>query len=205
MNPPVIHAIFPWPVFTVMLEREFSEEELAFAYSQECGWNKGGLIGKDRRVLDKPVLADLRAMIQPYLDLYVERIISPRDPIELYITQSWFNLEKKGMYHHQHSHTNSLVSGVIYIKTQPGDCVQFYRDNHRQILSIEGVSRGPFNSDICSVGVEAGELILFPSAIVHGVDPVDRDREEGRLSLAFNTFVRGVVGDEFASNALEIR
>jgi len=205
MNPPVIHAIFPWPIFTVLLERDFSEEEIAFAYAQDCAWNNGGLIGKDRRALDDPRLSSLRAMIQQYLDLYVQRIIAPRDPIEIYITQSWFNLEKMGMFHHQHSHTNSVVSGVVYVRTQPGDSVQFYRDNHRQIIAIEGVSRGPFNSDVCSIGVESGELILFPSALVHGVDPVDKDREEGRLTLAFNTFVRGAVGDEFASNALDLK
>jgi len=205
MNPPVVHAIFPWPIFTVLLERDFSEEEIAFACTQDCAWNVGGLISKDRRVLDNPCLSSLRAMIQQYLDLYVQRIISPRDPIEIYITQSWFNLEKMGMFHHQHSHTNSIVSGVVYIRTRPGDSVQFYRDNHRQIISIEGVSRGPFNSDVCSIGVETGELILFPSALVHGVDPVDKDREEGRLTLSFNTFVRGIVGDEFASNALDLK
>lgn len=207
MNPPVIHAVFPWPVYTALLERDLSKDEIAFAYEQgqDHSFNVGGLISNNRRVLDDPRMSDLRRLIQEHVDLYVQRIIAPRDPIEVYITQSWFNLEKLGMYHHQHSHKNSIVSGVVYFRTRAGDSVQFYRDDHRQMLSIECVARNSFNSVVCSVGVEAGEIILFPSALVHGVDPVDRDREDGRLSLAFNTFVRGVVGDEFASSALELK
>jgi len=207
MNPPVIHAIFPWPIYTALLDRDFTEDEMAFVHEQgqDFSLNVGDLISNNRRVLEDTRMSALRAMIKEHIDLYVQRVIAPRDPIEVYITQSWFNLEKAGMYHHQHSHSNSIISGVVYLRTQLGDSVQFYRDNHRQILAIEGVARNSFNSEICSIGVEAGEIILFPSALVHGVDPVDKDRQEGRLSLAFNTFVRGVVGDEFASSALELK
>lgn len=206
MNPPVIHAVFPWPVYTALLERDLSDNEIAFAY--ECGdgyeTNVGGLISKDRRVLDAPRMKELRAMIDAHIDLYVSRVIAPREQIGIYITQSWFNMLKLGMHHHQHTHANSIISGVVYFKVQPGDAINFYRHDHRHMFMVPSVASNSYNSDVVTVPVEAGEIVLFPSSLTHGVDPVGYNREEGRLSLSFNTFLFGKVGDDASSSGLAI-
>lgn len=207
MNPPVIHSIFPWPVYTALLERDLSEDEIAFAYEQGEDYeiNVGGMISKNRHVLDHDRMADLRAMIDRNIDLYVQRVIAPRDPIRIYITQSWFNMLKLGMHHHQHTHANSIISGVVYFKTQPGDAISFYRNDQRHMFLISSVANNHFNSDTARVTVEDNEIVLFPSSLTHGVEPVDVDRNEGRLSLSFNTFIQGDVGEEMFSSALRIK
>lgn len=206
MNPPVIHSIFPWPVYTALLERDLSDDEIAFAYEQGENYeiNVGGLISKNRRVLDHDRMASLRDMIEENINLYVHRVLAPRDPIKIYITQSWFNMLKLGMHHHQHTHANSIVSGVVYFKTQPGDTISFYLNNSRHAFLISSVAANTFNSQVASVGVEDGEIVLFPSSLVHGVSSVDPAREQGRLSLSFNTFIRGSIGEEEASSALDL-
>lgn len=206
MHPPVIHSAFPWPIYTALLERDLSKDEIAFAYEQgqKNERNVGGLISKNRRVLDHPRMKDLRAMIDDNIDLYIKRIIAPRDPIRIHITQSWFNLLRLGMHHHQHTHANSILSGVVYFKTQPGDTINFYRHDHRHMFMIPSIAGNEFNSDVVQVGVEENEIVLFPSSLTHGVDPVAIDRERGRMSLSFNTFISGNVGDEASSSGLVI-
>jgi len=50
-----------------------------------------------------------------------------------------------------------------------------------------------FNSNKWIFPVEKNQVILFPSNLVHGVD---EDQREGvRLSLAFNVFLKGRLGN----------
>ena len=45
---------------------------------------------------------------------YLDKIICPKNDIDLYITQSWLNYTKENQYHHKHEHPNSVISGVLY-------------------------------------------------------------------------------------------
>ena len=53
----------------------------------------------------------------------------------------------------------------------------------------------PWNANIMykKIDVEEGDLILFPSWMVHSVDVNDTEDKE-RISLAFNTFPIGEMG-----------
>ena len=48
--------------------------------------------------------------------------------------------------------------------------------------------------------VESGDLVLFPSSFQHEVPQTTS--KETRISIAFNTFIRGYLGDETSSTAL---
>jgi hypothetical protein len=55
-----------------------------------------------------------------------------------------------------------------------------------------------FNSQTWSYGVETGDIVLFPSQLVHNVEQVKEhtDRTQ-RVSLSFNTFLKGRLGDGY--------
>ena len=99
--------------------------------------------------------------------------------------------------HHQHTHPNSFISGVFYIKVNSGtDKITFINEimQKREIKIEKEVEFNSFNSSEWSHYVRRGELILFPSYLTHYVPPVEG--ESDRISLSFNVFPYGILGSE---------
>ena len=110
------------------------------------------------------------------------------------ITQSWLNRNGKGESHHEHKHPNSMISGVwypqIHEKLPP---IRFKTSEQRDVsFSIERYNH--YNSQSFLLPIKVGELILFPSNILHSV-PINQSDEE-RISLSFNTWCKGNLGKE---------
>jgi len=146
---------------------------------------------KDTFILDKPELANIRLFIERNLDKYVTEIMGSNSKI--IITQSWLNKSGKGEYHHEHYHPNSIISGVWYPqideKLPP---IQFSKLEKRDI-SLDISQPNDFNCTSFKFPLKQGELILFPSNISHCVPMNTFERE--RISLSFNTWVKGSFGD----------
>ena len=49
------------------------------------------------------------------------------------------------------------------------------------------------NSDSWWFNVKSGKIIIFPSSLTHHVDNVIAD--DTRISIAFNSFIKGILGD----------
>ena len=79
------------------------------------------------------------------------------------------------------------------------DKIYFHNDQYHQI-SIPTTNYNVYNSSSWWLPVETGKLMLFPSSLQHSVAPVTAD--DTRISLAFNTFPVGYVGDESSLTAL---
>jgi len=59
-----------------------------------------------------------------------------------------------------------------------------------------------YNSESWWFEVGTGDLLLFPSSLTHMVETVQEDE---RISLSFNTFPVGYVGDESSLTALHLK
>lgn len=198
----IIHNLFPTPVAKFDLGREFTSEENAFVKAQSTYKNAGNTTSEDRYVLRNDTFSSLMSFVQTSVDEYLKSICSPKSDVRLRVTQSWLNYSKKGEWHHKHSHPNSFISGVLYMKAaKESDRIYFYRDGYQQIdLLTENFN--VYNSKSWWLSVETGSLMLFPSSLVHSVEPV---QVEERISLSFNTFPVGYVGDEEMLTALHLR
>jgi uncharacterized protein (TIGR02466 family) len=85
-----------------------------------------------------------------------------------------------------HTHPNNYLSGVYYVRTEPGaDSIRFVdpRVQARQIAP-KVRERNPANSMDAFVNVPAGRLVLFPAWLQHSV-PQNTSGTE-RISIAFN-------------------
>ena len=60
-----------------------------------------------------------------------------------------------------------------------------------------------WNVDIIQVNVEEGDLIIFPSWVPHHVD-VNETKDVDRISLSFNTFPMGEMGDYNSATHLKL-
>lgn len=194
-------SLFPTPVAKFQLGRNFLDAELDFLNLQPMHENMSNTISENRYVLKDDSMKQLREFVESSLKEYLSAILAPKFDVSLRLTQSWVNLTKEGQFHHKHNHPNSFLSGVLYIKAnRDKDKICFYRDSYPQIkLSTD--TYNPFNSESWWLEVDTGDLLLFPSNLTHMVQSVVG---EDRMSLSFNTFPVGYVGEESHSTALHV-
>lgn len=188
-----ISGIFPVPIYITNLGRKFTKQEIDF-FVKTTRSNSGNTTSIDSYVLDKKPFSKLKKYILKNLDNYFKKIIDPLENVKPYITQSWINYTKPNQYHHQHRHSNSIVSGVLYLDVDVNyDKIFFVNDTHDSIL-IQSKNFNIFNSKNWFFPVKTGELILFPSDTKHYVE--NKKGENTRISLSFNTFIKGKLGNK---------
>lgn len=197
-----LHSLFPVPVGIFDLQRDFAKEELNFLANLPQGRNDGNDISIASDILDSVELAEIRSFIDDSIAKYIENVYAPKEGVSAPITQSWANYTNKGQWHHKHNHPNSFVSGVLYVQAnKEHDKIMFYKDGYQQ-LKIPPQSFNTFNSDSWWFGAHSGMLILFPSSLQHMVPTVDSDYT--RISIAFNTFLSGVIGDKVSMTQVHL-
>ena len=188
-------GLFPIPVMSSHLGREFTHEEKLFMSNLPTKLNQGNITTVDKNILDHPELKDLRDFVQSKIDLYFNDIICPATNTSIYITQSWMNITEKNQYHHKHNHSNSYLSGVFYIDTHPSEDKIHFTSNNTSLwpLLIDQKEFNAFNSPDWWLSAQTGKILLFPSSLSHYVSSVQTDTQ--RVSISFNTFLRGDIGN----------
>jgi len=197
MKKPVIHSIFPTPIYTTKIDRGFTKQELQFVKEQKkhCVINEGNINTKDNYILNRKEFKNIKKFLDKCCEDYLNRIICPKNNVELYITQSWLNYTEADQYHHKHEHPNSVVSGVLYFDSDvKNDKILFSHSRGYQQISPETNTEkfNLWNSGTWFFPVETGNLFMFPSSTTHQVET--KKGNNTRISLAFNTFYKGTIG-----------
>jgi uncharacterized protein (TIGR02466 family) len=190
-----IHSIFPTPIYLSNLNRELTSEELSFIDKTKLDTynNEGNTTSNDNYILNQKPFKNLKEELDLRVKDYFDKIISPSNNITPYITQSWLNYTEKNQYHHKHQHPNSLVSGVFYVNCdEEHDKIKFFNQEY-QTIKLDTQNFNLWNSESWWFEVKTGDIILFPSSLTHMVE--NKQGDNTRISLAFNTFVKGTVGD----------
>jgi uncharacterized protein (TIGR02466 family) len=139
------------------------------------------------RPADSPLLADVAAVVTPKVVDFGALLFGER--LGWALKEMWVNVLDNGGRQAMHNHANSFVSGVVYLTPthdsartvfmkSPGGNDFIFRNDHAR------VSPGPFSADKwISPSPQPGDLVLFPSYLMHAVPPNAGGR---RVSLAFN-------------------
>tara|TARA_R100001086_G_scaffold33540_1_gene15209 strand:- start:175 stop:789 length:615 start_codon:yes stop_codon:yes gene_type:complete len=200
----IVHGIFSTPIYISKLTREFTDEELKFVDKTKLDvyQNQGNTTSNNTYLLNTKPFNNLKEELNKILKDYFDKVVSPSNDIESYITQSWLNYTETNQYHHKHVHENSLVSGIIYLNAdKKNDKIKFFKERYSTIKP--GVKNyNIFNSDNWFFPVETRDIILFPSSLSHMVET--KQGKNTRISLSFNTFIRGMVGKEREITRLKI-
>ena len=103
--------------------------------------------------------------------------------------EMWVNVLDAGGRQAMHNHANSFASGVVYLTPthaasqtvfmkSPGGADFLFKNDH------QGMTPGEFSADKwVSPAPEPGDLVLFPSYLMHAVPP---NQGERRITLSFN-------------------
>jgi uncharacterized protein (TIGR02466 family) len=190
-----INGIFPTPIYISKIDRDITAKELSFIDKTKLDTynNEGNTTSNDNYILNNKQFKNLKEELDLKVQDYFDKVISPANNITPYITQSWLNYTETNQYHHKHQHPNSLVSGVFYINChEEHDKIKFFNDNYRTIKP-EVKDWNIWNSETWWFSVKTGDIILFPSSLTHMVETKQGDNT--RISLAFNVFIKGTVGN----------
>jgi hypothetical protein len=139
------------------------------------------------RPSDSPLLVEVAGLVTPKLIDYGALLFGERMGWSL--KEMWVNILDSGGYQAMHNHANSFISGVVYLtptndssrtvfmKSPGGTDFSFKNDHSR-------VTTGQYNAEKwISPSPEPGDLVLFPSYLMHAVPPNGGER---RITLAFN-------------------
>jgi uncharacterized protein (TIGR02466 family) len=190
-----INSIFPTPIYMSKLNRELTPLELKFVDKNKKDFykNEGNITSNNKYILNEKPFTNIKKKLDLIVKDYFEKIISPTNSTTPYITQSWLNYTETNQYHHKHAHPNSLVSGVFYINCDNKfDKIKFFNDNYKAI-KLEVKDWNLWNSETWWFSVKTGDVILFPSSLTHMVETKEGDNT--RISLAFNVFIKGTIGN----------
>jgi uncharacterized protein (TIGR02466 family) len=198
----LIENLFPTPIGFFDFEEGLTSDQMDFLMGQDQRPNDGNTSSVDKYILKHKILANLATFIEQSIHEYLMTTICPKHDVHMRITQSWLNWTKPGQYHHKHAHPNSLISGCFYVNAnKETDKILFYRDGYSQI-KFPPVEWNQYNSESWWYPVESNGIVLFPSSLTHMVQTVGG--EDIRVSLAFNTFPVGYVGEENELTALHL-
>ena len=199
----LINQLFPEPLYFSKLERALTKKELKTidAYKAKTHKIEGSITSNDNYVLENKTLKNLKKDLNKKVINYFNEVVCTSNSIIPYITQSWISYTETNQFHHQHAHSNSYISGVFYIDAQKGvDSITFYKPNANETIRLNVAKYNPFNSASCLFPVETGNIFLFPSFLIHGVNK--KKGTNTRTSLSFNVFIKGKIGDK--SNLTEL-
>ena len=136
---------------------------------------------------ESPLFAEAAELIMPKLVEYGAHMLGER--LRWIMKEMWVNIMDKGGRQAMHNHANSFVSGVVYLTpTHPGSQTVFmkspggydfmFKNDHPRTTPTQ------FSADKwVSPAPEPGDMVLFPSYVLHAVPP---NQGERRITLSFN-------------------
>ena len=136
---------------------------------------------------DSPLLVQAATLITPKIVDFGQLLFG--EPLGWAIKEMWVNVLDTGGRQAMHNHANSFASGVVYLtETHDSARTVFMKSPGGHDFALKndhaGVVTGEFNADKwVSPAPAPGDLILFPSYLMHAVPPNAGGR---RISLAFN-------------------
>jgi len=189
-----IFNLFPSPLGIYTFPEPVNKKELNIIESFEKSPNKGNLVTKSTAVFEKKGMERIAAFCEQTVNLHFIQTFAPKNPnLKLRITQSWANYTETDQWHHRHSHANSVLSGVFYVQThEETDKIVFYRQNAP--FSVTPKDFNSWNSTSWWWPTPPNTLLLFPSTLEHSVDV--KQTTGTRISISFNTFFVGDIGEE---------
>jgi hypothetical protein len=142
---------------------------------------------------DSPLLVEAAMAITPKIVDVGALIFGQR--LGWSIKEMWVNLLDTGGHQSMHNHANSFVSGVVYLTpSHPGSQTVFMKAPGGTDFTFKNdhadITPNAFNADRwVSPAPAPGDLVLFPSYLMHAVPPNEGER---RITMAFNAIPSGL-------------
>ena len=183
--------LFPTPVMQVRgcVGSPLLEQLQDAARSQADQRNRRSALLHHSEIADgsNPIGTALAGRVLPQVGRLGERLFG--QALEWSIKEFWFNRLQTGGSQSLHSHSNSFISGILYLSESHASArTLFHRGlggrDYQFTHAGPDVAMGPYNADQwVAPAMAPGDALLYPSYLLHEV-PVNEGDE--RMTLAFN-------------------
>ncbi len=187
---------FPTPIWHAELDghRQFNENLLTVihtlreedpvgtAISNKQGWQSA------KNVHNAPVFIPICQKMTDAM-YSVCRFLKLQDEVRPIITQCWINVNPQGGFNVAHCHPNSFLSGVYYVSVPERSGNIIFYDPRVQLDAMRPPVKevSAYTAPEVIYKPKPGLLLLFPSWLLHRVEPNNTDSE--RVTIAFNTWM----------------
>ena len=118
---------------------------------------------------------------------------------EFFLTESWMNISEKGGHQKIHNHSNSIISGVLYLKSKPEHPPLVFKKQKMEfepfISLAEHYKKGnPNTAHTLGFPCTQNTMLVFNSHLYHGHEA--SVIEEERIGIAWNGLVNFIEKDK---------
>ena len=149
---------------------------------------------KYNNILLHPEFDEVRTFIEESAKDFLDNEMQ-MDYEEFFITDSWLNISAKGGYQKIHNHSNSIISGTLYLKSEddhPPLTFKKQKMEFEPFISLAEHYRigNPNTAHELSFPCTQDTMLVFNSYLYHGHDASQIESE--RIGLAWNGLVNFV-------------
>jgi uncharacterized protein (TIGR02466 family) len=167
-------------VLLAEIDRERQRDPRGEQLSNILGWHSASNLHKLSGLAELTQIIDRNVLeVATFLNWDLTKIA-------VNITTCWAMVNDKYASNALHNHPNSILSGVYYLQT-PENCGGITFTDPRSASRMLNPPLTEFNLwtlPKISYKPQAGSMLLFPSWLMHGVEPNLSD--EARISMSFN-------------------
>ena len=196
--------LFSTPIFLSKLNISDQHFNIIQDYIKDIHYNqcfdddgyKNGFISANQSLLDDPKILKIRLLIEEKLKEYLFNILKLNPSLRIKHQCSWAIKHEYGDKSHIHRHSNSLFSGVLYLKVpqDSGNYLTFYNNQpsfSTSTISLAFTEYNWYNSNEWKFEVDEKTIIIFPSHTYHKA-PISRSYDT-RYCISFNYFLSGEI------------
>ena len=138
---------------------------------------------------------------QPFADLVLKKNLENMKTLKynvelenLVISGMWATVLAPGEAHRAHTHSNNVWSGVYYLHSDESAGI-FFQDPRpaADVLRMRQLEYNYNNSNLMHYVSKPNRIIMFPSWLLHWVDP--NLSNNNRISISWNIQIKGQMGE----------
>ena len=153
---------------------------------------------KFNNILLQPEFKDIRIWVEECARDYLDDVLQ-MEYEEFFLTESWLNISGRGGYQKIHNHSNSIISGTLYLKSEDKHPPLEFKKQKMEfepfISLTEHYKKGnPNTASTLAFPCSQDTMLVFNSYLYHGHGASQVESE--RIGLAWNGLVNFVEKDK---------
>ena len=153
---------------------------------------------KFNNILLQPEFKDIRIWVEECARDYLDDVLQ-MEYEEFFLTESWLNISGRGGYQKIHNHSNSIISGTLYLKSEKNHPPLEFKKQKMEfepfISLTEHYKKGnPNTANSLAFPCTQDTMLVFNSYLYHGHG--ESQVESERIGLAWNGLVNFIEKDK---------
>lgn len=205
-------GIFPIACYEAILTDDFSalkdfSKKLKYKDALSNETCDTTLVGSSHnRVLEHPDLSYIKKVLEYHFKDFKDNYLTLPPEIDTIVTTSWFARIRKGGRIHNHNHTNSWYSGLLYFDDDYTDAAPLALENPLAVFNHFDMppDDAPHSKNfLYEIIPQPNKIFFFPSYLKHvsGIQKADK----ARYSLAWNIYPKGKIGHYDSDSYLDTK